>query len=58
MLHRDLGSPHFLPNGEEEMPFLPKTWSQIDIQRFALAFMLANQEDVEELLEDEVEEDL
>lgn len=42
----------------EEMPFLPKTWSQIDIQRFALAFMLANQGDVEEFLEDEVEEDL
>lgn len=41
----------------EEMPFLPKTWSQIDIQRFALAFMLANQGDVEEFLEDEAEED-
>ena len=41
----------------EEMPFLPKTWSQVDVIRYALSFMLANPDDVEERLEDEAEED-
>ena len=36
----------------EEMPFLPEKWSQADIQRFALAYMMANLEDVQEMLAD------
>ena len=41
----------------EEMPFLPEKWSQVDVIRYALSFMLANPDDVEEWLEDEAEED-